>query len=145
VLAIDLGAKLIGVAISDELLVSIKRLDPLKRSNWKQLLIDVKALIQRFDAKTLVIGLPLRLDGNIGDAATNVLRLANNFSRSLLIPVFLQDERLTSFEARQQLLDEGRNAKEIPSLIDGEAASIILRDFLNDDTGRRRVTLDASS
>ncbi|PWT94670.1 MAG: Holliday junction resolvase RuvX, partial [Blastocatellia bacterium] len=69
VLALDLGQKLVGAAVSDELLITIKRLEALKRSNWKQLLTDVKALIRRFDAQTLVLGLPLRLDGTLGDAA----------------------------------------------------------------------------
>ena len=131
ILALDLGEKLVGVAVSDEILVTTNPLAPLKRSNWKQLLRDVEMLIKRFDAKALVIGLPLRLDGTTGDAAQNVSRMAGNFSRSLKIPVYLQDERLTSFEARERLLVEGHDDREIPKLIDGEAAALILRDFIN--------------
>ena len=44
VLALDLGQKLVGAAVSDEMLITIKRLDPIKRSNWKQLLRDVTSL-----------------------------------------------------------------------------------------------------
>ena len=131
ILALDLGEKLVGVAVSDEILVTTNPLAPLKRSNWKQLLRDVEMLIKRFDAKALVIGLPLRLDGTTGEAAENVSRMAGNFSRSLKIPVYLQDERLTSFEARERLLVEGHDDREIPKLIDGEAAALILRDFIN--------------
>lgn len=131
ILALDLGEKLVGVAVSDEILVTTNPLAPLKRSNWKQLLRDVEMLIKRFDAKALVIGLPLRLDGTTGDAAQNVSRMAGNFSRSLKIPVYLQDERLTSVEARERLLVEGHDDREIPKLIDGEAAALILRDFIN--------------
>lgn len=131
ILALDLGEKLVGVAVSDELLVTTTPLAPLKRSNWKQLLRDVEMLIKRFDAKALVIGLPLRLDGTTGDAAENVSRIAGNFSKSLEVPVYLQDERLTSFEARQRLLFEGHNDREIGELIDGEAAGLILKDFIS--------------
>jgi putative pre-16S rRNA nuclease len=131
VLALDLGDKVVGAAVSDSLQITINSLSPIRRSNWKRLLLDVKSLIHRFDAQMLVIGLPLRLDGTTGDAALGIERLALNFSRSLDIPVFLQDERLTSMEARASLLDEGHKPEEIPLLIDGAAAKLILRDFLN--------------
>jgi len=144
VLALDLGQKLVGIAVSDERLITIKTLKPLKRSNWKQLLRDVTALIQRFDAQTLVIGLPLRLDGTPGAAAENTQRLGANFARSLKLPVYLQDERLTSVEAREVLLSNGHKASEIPGLIDGEAAALILRDFLNSGEERILVPLSPS-
>jgi putative pre-16S rRNA nuclease len=131
ILALDLGEKLVGVAVSDELLVTTNPLAPLQRSNWKQLLRHVEMLINRFDAKALVIGLPLRLDGTTGDAAEKIARLAGNFSKSLKVPVYLQDERLTSFEARERLLAEGHDEADIRKLIDGEAAALILRDFIN--------------
>ena len=144
-LALDLGQKLVGTAVSDKMLITIRRLDAIKRSNWKQLLRDVTALIQRFDARTLVIGLPLSMDGTLGAAAQNVQRQATNFARSLELPVYLQDERLTSVEARESLLLQGHNAKEIPVLIDGEAAALILRDFLNTRERRIRVSPIATS
>jgi putative Holliday junction resolvase len=137
VLALDLGQKLVGIAVSDEMLITIKRLEPLKRSNWKKLLRDVTALIQRFDAQTLVIGLPLRLDGTSGSAAETTQQLGANFARSLKLPVYLQDERLTSVEAREVLLSDGHKPDDIPGLIDGEAAALILRDFLN--SGEERI------
>jgi len=136
VLALDLGEKLVGAAISDELLVTIKRLPPLKRSNWKKLLQDVRHLLERFDAKTVVVGLPLRLDGTAGDAAANVRRLAFNLAKSVSQPVYLQDERLTSLAAMENLKAEGVRPEEIPALIDGEAAAMILRDFLGSNQDR---------
>jgi len=141
VLAVDLGQKLVGVAISDDLLITIKRLVPLKRTNWKRLLHDVRGLLEGFDAKTLVIGLPLRLDGSSGEVALEVKRLAANFAKSLDLPVYLQDERLTSFEARENLKSE-HNEQEIQKLIDGEAAAIILRDFLESSEDRILVSPD---
>lgn len=143
VLALDLGQKLVGAAISDERLVTIKRLPPLERSNWKKLLQDVRDLINRFDAQTIVVGLPLRMDGTKGDAAQEVERVALNLARSIDLPVYLQDERLTSFEAMENLKAEGLKPEEIPALIDGEAAAMILRDFL--DTNQNRVLVSSSN
>ena len=140
ILALDLGEKLVGVAISDERLITTKRLDPLKRSNWKKLLQDLRRLLERFDAKTIVVGLPLRLDGTEGEAAKNVRRLALNLAKSIAQPVFLQDERLTSFEAMENLKAEGRKTVEIPALVDGEAAATILRDFLSG--GQQRILIN---
>jgi len=130
VLALDLGKKRVGVALSDELLISIRRLPPIARSNWKKLLADVAALIQRFDAQTVVIGLPLNLDGSQGPAASAAEEIARKFSLSLTVPVFLQDERLSSVEANERLRREGLDTEEIKRAIDSEAAVVVLRDFL---------------
>ena len=136
ILALDPGEKLVGAAVSDEKLITIKRLPPLKRSNWKKLLQDVLSLIERFDVRTVVIGLPLSLDGTHGEAAERVERVAQNLARSVSLPVYLQDERLTSFEAMENLKAEGKRREDIPALIDGEAAALILRDFLRTDQDR---------
>ena len=143
ILALDPGEKLVGTAVSDEKLITIKRLPPLKRSNWKTLLQDVLALIERFDVRTVVIGLPLSLDGTHGEAAEKVQRLARNLARSTPLPVYLQDERLTSFEAMENLKAEGKRREEIAALIDGEAAAMILRDFLRTDQERILVKTTA--
>lgn len=143
ILALDLGDKLVGAAVSDDRLVTIKRLPPIKRSNWKRLLQDVVTLIQRYDAKTVVIGLPLNLDGTSGEAAAKARQVAGNLARSVSQPVYLQDERLTSFEATENLKAEGYKPDEIPDLIDGEAAAMILRDFIQVDQNRILVSPDS--
>lgn len=139
VLALDLGQKTVGVALSDELSITIKRLDPLKRTNWKELLRNVNALINRFDAQTLVIGLPISMDGSRGSAAQTVEKLAINFARSLALPVYLQDERLTTQEARSSLRNHGYKKTEVEDLVDSESAVIILRDFLTSGENRLLV------
>jgi putative holliday junction resolvase len=136
VVAIDLGEKRVGVAVSDALSISITRLAALPRSNWKQLLRDVDNLIQRFDAQTVVIGLPLRLNGSYGDTALEVRRVAQKFARSLNIPVYLQDERLSSVAAEENLRADGYKGDQLKALVDGAAAAVILRDFLADDQER---------
>ena len=130
ILALDLGQKRVGVAASDSMLISITKLSPLTRSNWKQLLRDVSELVRRLDARTLVIGLPLSFDGARGSAALETEYTAGKFARSLKIPVYLQDERLSSVEAEEQLRDVGKSTLEMKDLIDCQAAAIILMDFI---------------
>ena len=137
VLALDLGRKRVGVAVSDALSISITRLDVIPRTNWKLLLRAVEHLAQRFDAQTLVIGLPLNLNGSMGDAANLARQTAQKFARSLKLPVYLQDERLTSAEAEENLRAAGVPADEIGSRVDSEAAALILRDFLA--AGQQRI------
>ena len=139
ILALDLGEKLVGVALSDERLITTKRLPPLKRSSWKKLLQDVRDLVEGFDAQTIVVGLPLNMDGSEGDAARKVRQLAFNLARSVAQPVYLQDERLTSVEAAENLKAEGVKPEDIPAAIDGAAAALILRDFLVSDQERMHV------
>jgi len=131
VMAIDIGTKRIGVAVCDELRIAVRPLPPIQRGSWKHFLQEVRRLIAELEASALVIGMPLRLDGSEGDAATSVRQLAEKFGRSLSIPVYLQDERLTTLSAKDNLKAAGRNIKEIAEQIDSEAAAIILRDFIN--------------
>ena len=129
-LALDPGRKRVGLAVSDELGITARPLPPLRRTNWKKLLRDVYQIVRDFDAKRLVIGLPLNLDGTEGEAALEARDFHRKFSLSLEIPVYLQDERLTSREAEERLIDEGHSLDELADLVDSESAVIILRDFL---------------
>ena len=128
-LAIDLGAKRVGVAVSDELRITIKPLAAIERRSWKDFLRRIVALSKTYEARGLIIGLPLRLDGGEGEAAQDVRSVASKFQRSLDIPVYLQDERLTSFDAAANLRTSMSDL-EIDAAIDSEAAALILRDFI---------------
>ena len=129
-LAIDLGAKRVGIAISDELRITVTALERLERRSWKDLLHRVAAIIETYDARALIIGLPLNLDGSKGEAAVEAARIAENFRKSLSVPVFLQDERLTSRAAESEMRARGLKPEEISRGVDSESAAIILRDFI---------------
>lgn len=130
VLAIDMGSKKVGLAISDELRLSVRTLPALPRTPWKRLLRSLAELCEGFDVRMIVVGLPLRLDGSEGDAAQEVRRLARNLGLTLKIPLTLHDERLTSKTAEASLRERGLRGREISENVDSEAASIILGDFL---------------
>lgn len=139
VLALDIGSKRVGVAISDELRLTARRLPALKRTPWKRLLKDLAGLCSEFDVRLIVLGLPLRLDGSEGDAALEVRRVARNLCISLKLPIALQDERLTSKDAEASLRNEGLQGQEVAARIDSESAVIFLSDYLSRQTdGLRR-------
>src|SRR5437764_3773238 len=78
-LAIDLGAARIGVAVCDDLRISIRPLSMIERRSWKDLLRRVFALIETYEAKGLVIGLPLTLKGEEGQASKEARKMADKF------------------------------------------------------------------
>jgi putative Holliday junction resolvase len=131
VLAIDIGSKRVGLAISDESRLSVRPLAALPRTPWKRLVASLAETCEQFDVRSIVLGLPLRLDGSEGDAALEARRVARNLELSLKLPLFLQDERFTSKAAEASLTARGLDAGEISKSVDSEAASIILSDFLS--------------
>lgn len=131
VIALDIGTKRIGVAVCDELQIAVRPLFTLKRQSWKKLLVQIKDILAEYDARALVLGLPYNFDGSESEMSHEARRLARNFSLSLSIPVFLQDERATSYEARGFLWKQGADEKEMREKIDSHAAAIILSDFLS--------------
>jgi len=139
-IAIDLGAKRVGVAVSDELRMTVTPLERIERRNWKDLLRRAAALIEDYDARALVIGLPLSLDGEENSAAQEAKRIAENFRKSLNVPVFLQDERLTTAAAESELRARGVKAGEVEKRIDSESAAIILRDFIAEQAPAEGMT-----
>jgi len=130
ILALDLGMKRIGVAVSDELQFTVRPVRVIPRASWKKVLKQIVSLLAEFDAVALVLGLPYNTDGSESDMSSEARRLAKNFSLSLDVPVFLQDERVTTYEARGRLWKLGLNEKQMRERLDSEAATIILSDFL---------------
>ena len=82
------------------------------------------------------------MDGTTGPAAVAIQETARKFALSLAMPVFLQDERLSSVEAEDRLRKEGIRELAIASYIDSEAAAIILHDFI--DSGQQRTLIEPS-
>lgn len=142
-IAIDLGAKRVGLAVSDELRITVSAVGRLERRSWKDLFSRVAAFIESYDARALIIGLPLNFDGTKGPAADEAARIAENFRKSLSVPVFLQDERLTSLAAESEMKTQGLGNEEIRQQVDSESAAIILRDFI-DRLGPASSVIDAN-
>lgn len=130
IVAIDPGTKRIGVAVCDELRVTTRPVEVITRASWKKLLERVKNIVAEYDAVAVVIGLPLESDGSESPMSVEARDMARKFRLSLEIPVYLQDERVTSYEAKSRLWERGIDPRDARKLVDSEAASIILSDFL---------------
>ena len=130
-IAIDPGTKRCGVAVCDEMRVTTRPLPFIERTSWKKLLSKIKEIVSEYDAKVLVVGLPLESDGSESEMSAEARRMARNFDLSLNIPVVLQDERVTSYEAKANLWRRGISLEASRKQVDSEAAAIILSDFLD--------------
>lgn len=130
-IALDLGTKRVGVAVSDELQFTTRAVCVIERRSWKKLLLQIKELLKNFDAVGLVLGLPYNSDGSESEMSAEARRLERNFSISLEVPVFLQDERVTTYAAKGYLWKTGLSEKEARLRVDSEAAAIILSDFID--------------
>lgn len=131
IIAVDPGTKRCGIAVCDELRATTRPLNVIQRTSWKKLLEIVKQIVSEFDAVALVIGLPLESDGTESEMSVEARDMARKFGLSISIPVFLQDERVTSYEAKSRLWQRGVDLEVSRRLVDSEAAAIILSDFLD--------------
>jgi putative Holliday junction resolvase len=130
IIGVDPGTKRVGIAVCDETQLVARPLSRIQRTSWKKLLEGLRELILEFDAAAIVIGLPLESDGSESTMSGEARRLARNLGLSVTIPVFLQDERTTSYEAKRRLWERDADLDETKAQVDSEAAAIILEDFL---------------
>ncbi len=132
-MALDFGTKTIGVALSDELQMTARPLTTLRRHQLKfaQVLEHIAILAAAHEVGTLVVGLPLNMDGTRGPAASRVESFVAQLRQFVQVPIVMLDERLTSFEAEQLLREMGVGERERRARSDEYAALLILRDYLD--------------
>lgn len=130
ILAIDPGTKRCGVAVCDELRIAVRPLPRIDRTSWKKLVSNIQNLVAEFDAVAVVVGLPLESDGSDGQMTLEARDIARKLALSLDVPLLLQDESVTSYEAKGRLWKAGYDTGESRDLVDSEAAAIILEAFL---------------
>lgn len=133
VMAIDYGTKAIGVAISDELQLTVRPLTTIRRQKQTHMpaVERVGELAIEHEIGVLVVGLPLNMNGTRGDAAEKVEAFVADLRPHLEIPIIFIDERLTSYEADQILREMGIGQKERKAKSDEYAAVLILQDYLD--------------
>lgn len=135
VMALDVGDKKIGVAISDELLLTAQGRPTLRRKNLRSDLEILRRLAMENDVQEVVIGQPLHMDGRPSAQSGRVARFSEELRRVLSLPIVFWDERLTSFEAEQHLEQMGMNWRERRKHVDKVAAMIILQSYLDSRAG----------
>lgn len=132
-LALDIGEKRIGVAISDESQVLARPLTTLRRSSKRQDFAAIAELVAAHQVSRLIVGLPRTLRGEEGPQAGRVRRYVEALSASVDTPVAFQDERYTTVEAEERLAGVPRRRR-AQGDVDAVAAAIILQDYLNQMT-----------
>lgn len=134
-LGIDVGRARIGVALADDVLRTATPLRVVERRGDARDLAVLSEVAVEYEVTQVVVGLPLNMDGTEGSSAEFARRFAGKLEEAARLPVALQDERLSTFEAETRLRERGLSAKDQRPRIDAEAAAVILQDWLD---GRSR-------
>lgn len=128
-LALDLGDRRIGVAVSDSLGLLARPVEVFRRRSRAEDFAHISDLIRQHKVATIVIGLPLNLDGTEGPQAAWVRDYTAALAETLPQPIALWDERLSSETAKDILREQGRDPRSTP--IDAIAAAVILQSYLD--------------
>lgn len=130
-LAVDLGAKRTGLAAGDDVTRLVQPVEVLQVPRGPALMDALAKAVDRHGPDAIVLGIPINMDGSEGAAAKDVRAFAADLAARTRLPVHLQDERLTSFEADARMAQSGRTHKQKKELRDALAAAAILEDWLD--------------
>lgn len=135
-LALDLGDRRIGVAVSDADERVASPVTVLERTNDRQRLHrEIAALVEEWDADVLVVGLPLSLDGGKGPAAIKVEAEVAELGKVVPVPIALHDERMSTVTAERLLKERDLDGRARRKVVDMVAAAVILQDWLDRRAG----------
>lgn len=142
VLGLDVGARRIGVAVTDPLGITAQGLDTIQRQNKRLDYAQLEAVIQQYAVQEIVVGYPLRLSGEVGIQAEKMTLFAEDLRKRFQIPVHLFDERLTSAEANRVLRESEISIEKRAKAVDRMAAILILQSWM--ETRSSQLLRDAS-
>lgn len=130
-IAIDLGARRIGVAVTDALGLAAHPHGMIARHGGQRDLDAIATVVRELDAERVVLGLPLSPEGEVGRAARSVQTFAERLRGALSVPVELIDESFSTVEAEEVLLAADVSRARRREVIDKLAAAVILRRWLD--------------
>lgn len=132
ILGFDFGTTRIGVAVGQEVTGTATPLSPLKARdgipNWEQ----IEALVLEWQPDAFVVGLPLNMDGTENEMCQRAKKFANRLHGRYNRPRYLVDERLSSYEAKGQVIAAGGNRDFKANSVDGLAAQMILETWFQE-------------
>ena len=133
ILGLDYGSKTVGVAVTDPLGLTAQGVEIIRRKEENKLrrtYARIEELASEYGATAIVLGYPLNMDDTEGERARKTLAFKEALERRTGLPVFLQDERLTTVEADEIMIEAGLSREERKQHVDRIAAQLILRDYL---------------
>ncbi len=144
IMGLDYGSKTVGVAISDELLLTAQGKEIIRRKEENKLrrtLARIEELILEYKVEKIVLGLPLNMDQTPSERSELCLEFKDKIERRTGIPVVMWDERLTTVEADEIMDEAGIRGRERKEYVDMIAAQIILQDYLDngDKIGKNNI------
>lgn len=131
ILGLDYGERRVGLAVSDPLGVVAQGLETLHRTTDEQLLEQLDRLVEEYEVRKIVVGLPLSLKGSLGDKAVEVTQFIEKLKVRFQVPVVPWDERMTTTAAHRTMHELGQKAKGAKGNIDRIAAILILQSYLD--------------
>ncbi len=131
IMALDIGDKYIGVAVSDPLCITAGGLTTLQRQSLKKDLQKVSELVDEYEVSKVVAGLPLNMQGTKGQSAQKVEGFVRRLKGKLRVPIVYWDERLSTMTAEKVLIEGNVRRNKRKSVIDKMAAAIILQNYLD--------------
>ncbi|CAN1557011.1 COG0816 Predicted endonuclease involved in recombination (possible Holliday junction resolvase in Mycoplasmas and B. subtilis) [Rhabdaerophilaceae bacterium] len=129
-MALDLGTKTIGLAVTDAERHMASPLKTLARGKFGVNAAELLRLAERYQVACFVLGMPLNMDGSSGPRAQATRAFARNLGSLTTIPILFHDERLSTFAAEDSMRAGGLSVKKRAATIDAAAAAIILDDCL---------------
>lgn len=133
VLAIDYGSKRIGVAVSDPLGITAQGLPNV--DNDAERFENIRKITEEKGVSLIIVGLPRRLDGTLGQSAQEVKKFGDELRKKLAIEVKYWEEWLSTAEAERHLINADRSRKKRKGLRDRIAAQLILQGYLDSKRG----------
>jgi putative holliday junction resolvase len=130
-LGLDLGRATIGLALADDVLRTARALETVRRASEAADLAALRRVAEQYEVARVILGLPLNMDGSEGSSARLSRAFGHKVEAALGLPVELFDERLSTFEAETRLRERGLSARDQRSVIDAEAAAVILQEWLD--------------
>jgi putative holliday junction resolvase len=131
ILALDLGKRRIGLAVSDELGVTAQGLETLQRTNIREDLARLAKLASDHNVTLILMGNPLHMSGHEGRGTEHAREFGERLHAATSIPVQLWDERLTTLQAQRVLRESGVSIEKRAKAVDRLAAVILLESFLD--------------
>lgn len=131
-LGLDLGTKTLGLAISDELgtiATSYKILH--HQEDYDSLIPQLEEVVNEKNIKAFVLGFPKNMNNSVGERGEIALKFKEKLEKKFQLPVYMEDERLTTRQAENLLISNNTSRKKRKKVIDCVAATIILQSFLD--------------
>ena len=131
-LGLDLGSRTLGVAVSDKTGLIASTVKTIRHNEeYDRLLDEVKNLVSELEIEAIVLGFPKNMNNTIGPKGELSLEFKEKLEKILTIPVYLQDERLTTKSATDMLISGNVSRKDRKKVVDSVAATIILQSYLD--------------